>query len=156
MYNLMMMKNICFYVSKWFRGGNGNLNGWWALASWHPLQTFQLFIVLITVCKLFKYLGGDISLHIYMFSFVGKISWNSIKSNSMQMNTCTNYACGVTWSPKFATCAKSSVLLCQFLLLNPIYASFSNNPFFDNLFVGTDSTSWIWLRLSLIRFSTFQ
>ena len=26
----------------------------------------------------------------------------------------------------------------------------------DNLFVGTDATSWIWLRLSLIRFSTFQ
>ena len=96
-------------------------------------------------------------LFIYMFSDVGKISWNSIKSNSMQMNTCTNYACGVAWSPKFATYAKSSVLLCQFLLLNPIYASFSNNPFsVDNLFVGTDSTSWIWLRLSLIRFSTFQ
>ena len=92
-----------------------------------------------------------------MFSDVGKITWNSIKLNSMQMNMCTNYACGVAWSPKFVTCAKSSVLLCQFLLLNPIYASFSNNPFsVDNLFVGTDSTSWIWLRLSLIRFSTFQ
>ena len=64
-------------------------------------------------------------------SYVGKICWNSIRLDSMQMNTCSNYACGVDWSLKLATYAKSSVLLWQFFLFDPIYASFSGTPFFS-------------------------
>jgi len=125
-----------------FRGGNGNLNGWLALASWHPLQTFQLFIVLITVCKLFEYLGWKY-LFIYMCSFKDLYrSFQNLmlaKLFEIQLNR--------------IPCWWTHVQIMHMGLLGRQNSKLMQNPLF---YFGNFFFLWIWFRLSLIRFSTFQ